>query len=73
MACHSSSDLVLLASDIFRTVVNVMWVGKAQTVGRYIYLNDLAALLSEDVMCSDASAHSLIEPLAQHVFTEFAT
>jgi hypothetical protein len=50
MARHSSSDLVLLASDIFRTVVDVTWVGKTQNVGRYIYLNDLAALLSDDVM-----------------------
>jgi hypothetical protein len=61
MARHSSSDLVLLLSDIFRMVVDMKWVGKTETVGRDIYLNGRAAMLSENVMCNAASAHSVIE------------
>ena len=61
IARHSSSDLVLLASDIFRMVVDLKWVGEKRTVGRNIYLNDRrrAVQLSDEsvgVMCMDASA-----------------
>ena len=65
IARHSSSDLVLLALDIFRMVtVDLKGVGAKKMVGRDIYSNDERAArlrLSDggvNVMCQDASAHS---------------
>jgi hypothetical protein len=60
MARLSSSDLVLLLSDIFRMVVDMKWVGKTETVGRDIYVNDRAAMLSDNVMCNNIIAHDII-------------
>src|SRR5947208_12569712 len=65
IARHSSSDLALLALDIFRMVtVDLKGVGAKKMVGRDIYSSDERAArlrLSDggvNVMCQDASAHS---------------
>lgn len=55
IARHSSSDLVLLALDIFRKVTNFAGVDTRRSVGREIYRDDeRAAQISDDnvnVMC----------------------
>jgi hypothetical protein len=66
IARHSSSDLVLLASDIFRVVANLYGVGVDESVGREIDCSDEQAAridISDEnlsVMCTMYSQVTVI-------------
>ena len=64
IACHSFSDLVLLASDIFRVIAKLDEVGADESMGREIDWSDERAAsvnISDEnvsVMCTMYSAKS---------------